>query len=164
MPTGRLLAPLAVCAIALAACGSSSKPSSSGSAGTQALKYADCMRASGTPNFPDPSSSGALPNPFSPAFRAAKKACAKLQPVGLHLHGPAAPTAAELRTARAFARCMRAHGLSQFPDPLTTYGPGFTLGRGEYFPPIGTSGTEVQSPAFIRAAKACGVQLPTGPP
>jgi hypothetical protein len=162
MATGRLLAPFAVCAIALAACGSSSKHSSSGSAGTQALKYADCMRANGTPNFPDPSSNGALPNPTFPALRAAEKACA--QPVGLHLGGPAAPTAAELRAARAFARCMRAHGLSQFPDPLTIYGPGFTLGRGEYFPPIGTSGTEVQSPAFIRAAKACGVQLPTGPP
>lgn len=164
MPAGRLLAPLAACAIALAACGASSKPSSFGSADTQALKYADCMRADGTPNFPDPGSNGALPNPALPAFRAAEKACAKLQPVGLHLGGPAEPTAAELRAARAFARCMRAHGLRQFPDPLTTYGPGFTLGRGEYFPPTGTSGTEVQSPAFIRAAKACGVQLPTGPP
>ncbi|MFZ0383837.1 MAG: hypothetical protein WCD11_34640 [Solirubrobacteraceae bacterium] len=163
MPPALLLAALAVCAIALAACGSSSKPSSSSSAGTQAVKYADCMRASGAPNFPDPGSNGALPNPASPAFRAAEKACAKLQPVGLHLTGPAAPTATELRSARAFARCMRAHGFRQFPDPLTNYGPGFTLGRGEYFPNIG-NGTEIQSPAFLQAAKACGVQLPTGPP
>jgi hypothetical protein len=155
-----LLSALVVCAIALAACGSSSKPSSSGSAGTQALKFAGCMRANGVPNFPDPGSNGALPNPFSPAFRAAKKACAKLRPVGLHLGGPAAPSAAELREARAFAQCMRVHRVPQFPDPLTTYGPGFTLGRGEYFPDIST--TELQSPAFRRAAKACGVQLPTG--
>ena len=162
MPTARLLAALAVCAIALGGCGSSSEPSSSGSAGTQPVKYADCMRANGT-NFPDPGSNGALPNPFSPAFQAAEKACAKLQPVGLHLGGPAAPSVSELRAARAFARCMRAHGFRDFPDPLTTYGPGFTLGRGEYFPAVGT-GTEVQSPAFIQAAKACGVQLPTGPP
>ena len=158
MPTARLLAALAVCAIALGGCGSSSGPMNSGSASTQAVKYADCMRANGT-NFPDPGSNGALPNPFSPAFRAAEKTCAKLQPVGLHLGGPAAPSASELRAARAFARCMRAHGLREFPDPLTTYGPGFTLGRGEYFP---NTGTEIQSPAFIRAAKACGVQLPTG--
>jgi hypothetical protein len=121
------------------------------------------MRANGTPNFPEPGSNGALPNPFSSAFRAAEKACAKLQPVGLHLGGPPAPSAAELRAARAFAHCMRARGLSQFPDPLTTYGPGLTLARGEYFPAIG-NGTEVQSPAFRRAAKACGVRLPTGPP
>jgi hypothetical protein len=128
-PGARLLSALAVCVIALAACGSSSKPSSSGSPGTQAVKYADWMRANGVPNFPDPGSNGALPNPALPAFRAARRAGAKLQPVGLHLGGPAAPTAAELRAALAFAECMRKHGFSQFPDPLTTYGPGFTLGR-----------------------------------
>ena len=164
MPPARLLAALAVCAIALAACGSSSKPSNSGSADTQALKYTNCMRANGMPNFPDPGSNGALPNPALPAFRAAVKACAKLQPVGMHLGGPAAPSAAELRAARAFARCMRAHRLSHFPDPLTTYGPGLTLGRGEYFPLNSTTDFQSPSPAFRQAAKACGVQLPTGPP
>ena len=162
MLPARLLAALAACAIALAACGSSSKPRSSGSADPQALKYADCMRAHRVPNFPDPGSGGALPNPALPAFRAAEKACAKLQPIGMHLGGPAAPSAAELRAALAFARCMRAHGFRQFPDPLTRYGPGFTLGRGEYFPDLST--TELQSPEFTQAAKACGVQLPTGLP
>ncbi len=116
------------------------------------------MRANGVPTFPDPGSNGRLPNPALPAFQTAKKACARLQPVGLHLSGPAPPSAAELRAARAFARCMRSRGFSQFPDPLTSYGPGFTLGRGEYFPNIGI--TDVQSPAFRQAAKACGVQLP----
>ena len=164
MPSARLLAALAVSAIALAACGAASKPESSGSAGTQPVKYADCMRANGLPSFPDPGSSGALPNPALPAFRAARQACAKLQPVGLHLGGPAAPSAVELRAALAFARCMRAHGFAHFPDPLTTYGPGFSLGRGEYFPDLGTSGTEIQTPAFRHAARSCGVQLPTGPP
>jgi hypothetical protein len=120
------------------------------------------MRANGTPNFPDPGSNGRLPNPFLPAFRTAQKACTKLQPVGLHLGGPPAPTAAELRAALAFTRCMRAHGLSHFPDPLTTYGPGLMLGRGEYFPL--DSSTDVQSPAVRQAAKACGLQLFAGPP
>jgi hypothetical protein len=50
----------------------------------------------------------------------------------------------------------------EFPDPLTTYGPGFTLGRGEYFPPISTN--ELQSPTFTQAAKACGVQPFSGAP
>jgi hypothetical protein len=162
MPPPRLLAQLAVCGVALAACGASSKPSSSASPDAQAVKYADCMRANGTPNFPDPGSTGALPNPFSPAFRAAKKACAYLQPVGLRLGGPAVPTAAELRAALAFTRCMRAHGLPQFPDPLATYGPGLTLGRGEYFPL--ESATDVQSAAFKQAAKPCGLQVPKDPP
>jgi hypothetical protein len=60
MPPGRVLAALAVCAIVSAACGSSPKPSTSGSADTQAVKYADCIRANGTPNFPDPGSNGRL--------------------------------------------------------------------------------------------------------
>lgn len=116
------------------------------------------MRANGAPSFPDPGSSGKLPSPSSPAFAAAKSTCAKLQPTGLHLSGPAPPTRAELRAALQFARCIRAHGLSRFPDPLTAYGPGFTLGRGEYFPVIAPG--EVTSPAFKRAAKDCGLNLP----
>lgn len=163
MPHAGLLAAVAACVIPLAACGSASKPSRSRSAGTQAVKYAGCMRANGLPNFPDPGSNGALPNPALPAFRAAEKACAKLQPVGLHLGGPPEPSAAELRAAVAFARCMRAHGFSHFPDPLTTVSDvaTLTLGSGEYFPAPGNG--EVQSPAFRQAAKACGVQLPSLP-
>ena len=118
----------------------------------------------GVPSFPDPSSNGRLPNPALPAFRAAKKACAKLQPAGLHLHGPPEPSAAELRAALTFARCMRKHGVSRFPDPFRTVSlvATLTLGPGEYFPAPGP--TEFQSPAFRHAAKACGLQLPAGPP
>jgi hypothetical protein len=107
MPPVRLLAALAVCGIALAACGSSSTPSNSGSADTQALKFADCMRANGTLTFPDPGSNGKLPNPFSPAFRAAEKACAKLQPVGMQLGGPAAQNSRRI-ARRARVRPMHA--------------------------------------------------------
>ena len=84
--------------------------------------------------------------------------CSALQPGGGG--GPPAPSANQLGAALAFAQCMRSHGLSQFPDPLRTAPdrPNLTLGPGEYFPLIGTS--EVQSPAFRRAAKACGVHLP----
>ena len=122
------------------------------------------MRAQGVPSFPDPSSNGRLPNPALPAVRAAKKACAKLQPAGLHLHGPPEPSAAELRAALTFARCMRKHGVSRFPDPFRTVSlvATLTLGPGEYFPAPGP--TEFQSPAFRHAAKACGLQLPAGPP
>ena len=105
------------------------------------------------------------PRPGLAGVQAAKKACAKLQPVGLHLHGPPEPSAAELRVALAFARCMRKHGVSQFPDPLTAVSDvaTLTLGPGEYFPAPGP--TEVfHSPAFRQAAKACGLQLPAGPP
>jgi len=120
------------------------------------------MRSNGVSHFPDPSSngaSGALPgiNQTSPAYQAAAIACAaKVQPTARL--GPPAPTAAQVRAALAFSHCMRAHGLSQFPDPWTT-APGYRVyldvGPGEYFPAIG----EVQAPAFRHAARACGMQL-----
>ena len=162
MPLAPLRAALAVCAIIVAACGSSSRPTSSGSPGTQALDYLRCLRANGAPSELTPV--GAVLNLLSPAARAAAKACAKLKPVGVELGLPPAPTAGELRAALAFARCMRGHGVPQFPDPLTTNGPDADLvaGRGEFFPRI--SPTELQSPAFGRAAKACGLRLATGPP
>ncbi len=163
MQPARLFAALAVSAVAIAACGSASKPSSTGSASTQALTYANCVRANGTPNFPDPGSNGALPNPALPAFQAAKKACAKLQPAGLHLHGPPAPSATELRAALTFARCMRKHGVSQFPDPLTTVSlvAALTLGPGEYFPAPGP--TEFQSPAIRHVSQCLRTAASRGP-
>ena len=48
--------------------------------------------------------------------------------------GPPAPTAAQLRAALTFARCMRTHGLPGFRDPLATYGPGLTMGKGSTSP------------------------------
>jgi hypothetical protein len=76
------------------------------------------------------------------------------------VHAPPEPSAAELRAALGFTRCMRADGLSQFPDPLTAVSvlPSLTLGPGEYFPVTGP--TETRAPAFRQAAKACGLQLP----
>lgn len=78
-------------AVAIAACGSSGpSPSGAGSGrAAQGIKFADCMRANGVPNLPDPSSGGGLQipagsgiDPQSPAFRSAQAACAKLQPFG----------------------------------------------------------------------------------
>jgi hypothetical protein len=167
-PRPFLVIPLVSVAFAIAACGGSTNPSANAasnpsSPSTQVVKYADCLRTHGMPNFPDPNSNGAnapLPAPTP----GAERACAKLQPLGMHLHGPPAPSATRLRAALVFARCMRRQGLSQFPDPLTTVPdvPNFTLAPGEYFPL--DSSTQVQSPAFRHAAKACGVRLPTGAP
>ena len=75
------------------------------------------------------------------------------------IHAPPEPSAAELRIALAFTRCMRAHGLSQFPDPLRAVSDmkSLTLRPGEYLPL--NRPTEAQAPAFRQAAKACGLQL-----
>jgi hypothetical protein len=156
-----------VLALLASACGSGSpsQPSSAATTYTQAVKFSQCMRANGLTNWPDPISNGRTRSlnridPNSSAFGRAYTACRKDAPSGQF--GPPAPTAAELRFALAFARCVRKHGFPQFPDPLTTYGPGFTLGRGMYFPPNGTN--QVESSAFTHATKACGVQPPSGAP
>ena len=54
---------------------------------TQGLAFARCVRSHGVPRFPDPDSSGRIPDPASvgidqgsPAFRAANQACRKYRP------------------------------------------------------------------------------------
>ena len=97
------------------------------------------MRSHGVPNFPDPNvagggfqvqisgyhssvSIGNIPgiNQQSPAFRAANLACQKLLPAGGGAGpGQQHPSAAAMAQARAAAKCMRAHGVPNFPDPGT---------------------------------------------
>jgi hypothetical protein len=116
--------------ILIAACGSSPAPSagSAGSTGftTQAYRFAHCMRTHGLPGFPEPKiqvgnghdSVAIRVTPgisSSPSFQSASKACQSLLP------GPGSETAAQRRTHTvdllSFARCMRAHGITSFPDP-----------------------------------------------
>jgi hypothetical protein len=59
----------------------------------QLLKYSQCMRSNGVPNFPDLGGSDQTPppgkspafNPDSPQFQAASTACQHLLPAGAHL-------------------------------------------------------------------------------
>ena len=53
----------------------------------KALKFSECMRSNGIPNFPDPNSTGGIDigassgiDPQSPQFQAAQKACRKYFP------------------------------------------------------------------------------------
>ena len=97
-PSLRVAVAVVSCAVVLAACGSSAKSGSgSGSAiASAAIKYADCMRAHGVPNFPDPSSagggvqlSGSGIDTQSPAFGSGQSACQKLLPEGSPVQGVA---------------------------------------------------------------------------
>jgi hypothetical protein len=56
-------------------------------AAAQALHFSQCMRAHGVTNFPDPDSTGRIPDPASfgidqgsPQFEAANRACRKYRP------------------------------------------------------------------------------------
>ncbi len=156
----------ACCALAVAACGSSSKPSSASgsSAETAGIKFADCMRAHGVPNFPDPGSGGGITltpgsgvNPQSPAFQSAQNACSKLLPGGGPGRGPVSET--RKLAMLKLAECMRAHGLTTFPDPTSTPpspGAGFGLAFGGGGSFIAVPRAMMESPAFKQAAAQCG--------
>jgi hypothetical protein len=166
----RFVLPVAVAAVSsalvLAACGSSGKSGSgSGFATASAgIKFADCMRAHGVSDFPDPSSGGGIQlsgsgiNPQSPAFQSAQSACQKLLPGG----GPGRGGGSEARKEQMvkLAECMRAHGLTTFPDPTTSApsappaGGGIAFGGPGGF--LSVPSSMVQSPAFNQAAATCG--------
>ena len=152
------------CVAVIAACGSSGKPDGTSGSRDPALLEAQCMRSHGVPNFPDPSPGGpsVIPNwinPQAPAFKSAETACARYLGGG---SGQGSGSESEKLELLNLAKCMRAHGLPNFPDPTTSPPPapppgshtGNAIGIGGaylVFPP--------QSPALKRAAAACGFKL-----
>ena len=131
-------------------------PSSTGSGGSSiangsaespsAIAYSACMRSQGVPNYPDPDSSGQLPKGDAQQFgvsasqyQAAQQACQHLLPTAGSLHQeeyqcmqnsdcPSALVQQMLAADRELARCMRSHGVPNFPDPTTdSNGPVFNI-------------------------------------
>jgi hypothetical protein len=98
--------------------------SSSGTGGNKnatdqdkAVKFAECMRANGVPDFPDANAKGQFVYgvSVSPAvWTKAVDACKDLQPPGT-LSAKRSPKqqSASLR----FAQCIRENGVKDFPDP-----------------------------------------------
>lgn len=164
---------LLVSVLGVAACGSSAA-STDGStvaqsvgsgASNKALEFARCMRSHGVSNFPDPPSGGGLnlqvqktPGGTSvngrevngPAFQSAMQACRSYLPNGGH--PTAAQTAKAKAQALAMSRCMRSHGVPNFPDPTFQSGPGGAVGVGIR---LNGSGIDPNSPSFQAAQKAC---------
>jgi hypothetical protein len=91
-----------------------------GSSQDALLAYAKCMRENGVPDFPDPNvgSDGGvsldMPSGTDPKVAAAAQdACKSLLPTG-------DTTKADPETTKkllAYAKCMRAAGITNFPDP-----------------------------------------------
>lgn len=113
----------------ISGCGSAA-PTNTGSGGGAAKagngeKFASCMRNNGVSQFPDPPASGGFTidevangssvNTNSPAFTHALSACKALEPEGFT--GGKRSTEQQ-RGALKFAQCMRANGVSDFPDPV----------------------------------------------
>src|SRR5262249_12090794 len=127
----------------LAACGGGSSPSvarvgstaaSNGRAAApvtgpkSAVAFAAGMRSHGVPAFPDPASDrptslGNGIDPSSPQFQAAQKACQSLLPSGgssLATQSASGSIGPEKQAQLLrFARCMRGHGVPNYPDPTS---------------------------------------------
>jgi hypothetical protein len=152
-----LAAVVAGLAMVTAACGGSGgSPNASSTAGPatyqQMVAYAQCIRAHGAPEFPDPVQDqfgnwAFLSTPGSgvngPGVPAAEIACKKLQPKQAVL------TPQERQEAVAqllkLATCMRAHGIANFPDPVSNSD---DIG-------INLHGLDPSSPQFQAAQQAC---------
>lgn len=131
----------AALALALLVTACSARPSSAGhhaaaagAATSSAVGFSRCMRSRGVPSYPDPTSTGALPKTSprqlgvsSSQFQAAQAACQHLLPdtgssqqtqqCMLTGNCPQALVQQILTAERKFARCMRAHGVPNWPDP-----------------------------------------------
>jgi hypothetical protein len=178
------LGAMACIALLAAACGGSPSSAAGGSAAYQdALPFAQCMRSHGIGNFPDPDSSGNFDvngsvHADSPQYAAAQRTCVRLHPYNMVLSPH--QVAKMMAEALKFARCMRAHGVPNFPDPTENNGgisfgsqtsAGSPPGQGGSSPEAGsgqrgtgsgqpTTGTSSgsgpsESPQFQAATQAC---------
>jgi hypothetical protein len=149
---------------------SGSSPEGAASLEQAGVAFAKCMRASGVPNFPDPKAGGGLLFHAhaglinSPLFKAAQAKCHNLLPEGGPGSGPP-PSARTLARFLNIARCMRRHGVPDFPDPRTSAPPNpLASGIRELSDIEGVillfpSSINKQSPVFTRASAACAFPL-----
>jgi hypothetical protein len=132
----------------------SSTTSAASAQRTAALAFSRCMRSHGVPNFPDPGPSGQFPAFHSDsaaskqASLSANDACKSLRRTG----GLGTPQDRQTKLAFALkvARCLRANGYPNFPDP-TVSSQGTTQN-------LSGAGIDPNSPQFQSAESACEKQ------
>jgi hypothetical protein len=122
------------------------------------------MRSHGVPSFPDPNAQGGIVvrglDVGTPTFQTAANSCRHLLPNG------GQPTPAEqakaLAQALKMSECMRAQGITAFPDPQSEPGGGISISLHS------TPGSNLNpnNPQFQAAQKACQRFSPggAGPP
>jgi hypothetical protein len=175
----------AALALLASACGGGSQAGSGGSptaAGSPnsppAVAYSACMRSHGVPNYPDPGSSGLLPKGdaqqfgvSAPQYQAAQQACQPVLPTGgsiqqqdhLCMQNSDCPPALVQQMMAAdlkLARCMRAHGVPNFPDPTNggPSGPVFDITK------AGISDSASHTEQFTATLTECGRQAGANAP
>lgn len=134
--TGLVLLAAACGGSPVSASGGRSLPDPGASADSSSpVAYSHCMRSHGVPKYPDPSSGGVVPKGgaqqfgvSSSVFSTAQQACQHLLRAGSFRQqareclnaGDCSPAMVQqmLTSDRAFAHCMRSHGISYWPDPV----------------------------------------------
>jgi hypothetical protein len=158
----RALAALSLSAAVLAGCGGTSKPTGTESVASRnenALAFSECMRAHGVSGFPDPgatvSDAGnmvggvAIPSSISlqaPVVASALHSCQGILSQAISRQGRPPITSQMKAKLIAQAQCMRNHGVP-VQDPTFPSGGGIA---------VTDAGVNPQSPAYVRAAAACG--------
>ena len=161
--------------VALAACGGSASPgvakvgssssttvagSAAGNSGSSTVTpqqlqtmtvFAVCVRKHGLPGFPDPPYSNGELNKLgfrklSPQMETATNKC-HAQALAAGVVQTPAEIQQHLEQMLKIAECMRAHGITNFPDPNA---------NGSFTSPVNSP---VNTPGYAAAAKTCG-----GPP
>ena len=155
-----IIAAVALALLLVAACSSGSGPSVAGAgaapktsgaatspaSGSQAVAFAHCMRSHGVPRYPDPNSANTMPDGLpkvgpqelgvsTAQFQTADTACGHLLPNGGHVVQSVAQRL--LSGGLKFARCMRSHGVPNWPDPARSTPAALALGAPPYMYQMG---------------------------
>jgi hypothetical protein len=156
---------VAASSVLVAGCGGSARVAPVASSTTAArpatthnglVAFSHCMRSDGVPNFPDPQRvSGQVVKltiqrlvTSNPRYRAAARACNHLLPNGgQDSQDTAQEQRARLADELSFARCMRGHGVSRFPDPTAQGDLSVEM--------VQAQGINVHSPAVLRVVQTC---------
>jgi len=150
------IAVIAVVALAAAGCGSSTAHNASTTSTNSWVAFSGCMRSNGVPRYPDPDTTGKPPKRSaqqlgvsSAALTAGQSSCRRYLPNGGR---PPSRSQQQLVVTQglSFARCVRSHGVPNFPDPASD-------GR---IPDPASVGIDQGSPKFQAANEACAKYRP----
>jgi hypothetical protein len=117
------------------------------------IRFAQCMRDNGVPDFPDPKNGGmnVPPGADPQKVAAAQEKCKKYLPNGGQ---PRKMDPQSMEQLRRYAQCMRDNGIKNFPDPTTDQGLVMDPNK---------LGMSPDDPRFKAAQQTCSKYQPGGP-
>jgi hypothetical protein len=173
--TAALVLPAAACSSGSPSPAGGSPNAAGSTTYSSAVAYSHCMRSHGVPDFPDPPSSGVVPKSdpqelgvSSSRLEAAQRDCQHLYPtnggaIGASLRQceetgdcPQAMVQRVLNDMRMLARCMRSHGVPNWPDPTVD-----SEGRPD-FNLLHVHGFDPNSSQINNKMQECGHVMPGG--